>query len=90
MSIKELGPFITGTQVLRMALNASFVEHSVCFVCGIQLAKKRSINKRPIDLKPTIVSFLFVPSQALSDVSLKFLRLVRIGELWVDSIVLVC
>jgi hypothetical protein len=38
-------------------------------------------------LKPTIVSFLLILSQALSDFFLKFLRLEADSELWVDSIV---
>jgi hypothetical protein len=87
MLINELGPFITGTQVLRVALNASLVLQDVCFVWGTQAAKKSSDISSAIDLKPTIVSFLLIPSQGLSGFSLKFLRLESESELWVDSIV---
>jgi hypothetical protein len=87
MLMNELGPFITGTQVLRVALNASLVLQDVCFVWGTQAAKRSIDISSAIDLKPTIVSFLLIPSQGLSGFSLKFLRLESESELWVDSIV---
>ena len=73
--IKELGPLTTGTQVLRTALNASLVWHSVCFTCGTQATKKRSEISNAIDLKPTIVSFLYTSVLSFIGSSLKFLRL---------------
>ena len=56
ISIKELGPLTTGTQVLKAALNASLESHSVCLVCGTHATSMRSNSSSPDVLKPTIVS----------------------------------